>query len=92
MNMGSLRTELDVPMGMGLRGDAHHEQNIEFDEDIMMLGSTPKVCRADAQSSTFVVAVISFGLRVSTVFSVALERSRPGQHRRLLLRVAFCRQ
>ena len=44
MNMGSLKTELDAPMGMGLRGDSHNDHNIEFDEDIMMLGSTPKVC------------------------------------------------
>ncbi|KAK9796650.1 hypothetical protein WJX73_009038 [Symbiochloris irregularis] len=49
MNMGSLRTELDVPMGMGLRGEMHNHQNIEYDEDIMMLGSTPKMSASVGQ-------------------------------------------
>lgn len=54
MNMGSLRTELDVPMSMGQRACHHgvHDSDLE-DDDVMMLGSTPKV-----SSTTFAFTVI----------------------------------
>ena len=43
MNMGSLRTELEMPAMMYGQPKDHFSGDQDLDDDVMILGSTPKV-------------------------------------------------